>query len=146
MKVKRHRLLLLSGVMWSLVGIMLVSFAVRWFPEMTKKQVTWAIVIGLLWAFGKVFMFRVIARKNISRILTLPHKTWIWTFQKWTSYLIIVFMMTLGISLRTTGLVEKKYLAPMYIGIGLALFLSSFNYYKQFFKEHKMQPAYEIEK
>jgi len=51
--------------------------------------------------------------------MNLPERVGIWRFQTWTSYLLIAFMMGFGITMRTTGWIHKKYLAPVYVGIGL---------------------------
>jgi ATP/ADP translocase len=48
-------------------------------------------------------------------------------------YFLIVFMMSMGIFMRTTNFIPKYLLAPMYVAIGLALFLGSFVYYKSLF-------------
>ncbi len=129
MKVKNHRLVMFSGVLWTLIGLMLMWFAFRWFPELTTKQIMWAFAIGVPLGLGKSFIFKKIVKRNVGRIMNLPERTPIWTFQSGATYLLILFMMTFGITMRTTGWIAKKYLAPVYIGIGLALFLSSFNYY-----------------
>ena len=44
-------------------------------------------------------------------------------------------MISLGIFLRKTSFVPKFLLAPMYIGIGFALFTASFKYYVFIFND-----------
>ena len=50
--------------------------------------------------------------------------------RKWLIIISGIMWTGLGIFIRTTGLIPKIILAPMYIGIGTALFLASFKYYK----------------
>jgi hypothetical protein len=89
------------------------------------------IIIGLLagWSIAR-FGFGNIANKNVNRILAYQKNACIFAFQEWKSYILIAIMMSLGILLRTTELIPKFILAPMYIGIGTALFLASFKYYR----------------
>jgi hypothetical protein len=134
--VPRKWLLLLSGIVWSGTGVLLSFFAYRWFPELTYIQIVSAVIVGIL--LGSViayFGFSIVAKKNIKRILDYSGIVCVFAFQEWKSYILIAFMMTMGIYMRTTGIIPKFLLAPMYIGIGLALFLTSFLYYQSFTKE-----------
>jgi len=132
MKSSHRTLQLISALMWSAVGILLLTFAYHWVPLLNKTQllITWpgGIILGLI-----IFMFGFgnIAKKNIERIKSLPHAPNIWDFQSPKSYLIIVFMVALGIFLRKTPYVPRVILTPVYIGLGVGLFLSSFHYYRE---------------
>ena len=129
--VNRKWLIVISGLMWSVVGIFLNVLAFGWLKYFNNMQIFIIIILGLL--IGLViarFGFRNIANKNVSRILAYPKHACIFAFQEWKSYILIVVMMSLGIILRSTGLIPKFILAPMYIGIGTALFLASFKYYR----------------
>jgi len=72
--------------------------------------------------------FSKIARKNVKRLCLLTERTCVFAFQTWRGYLIIGFMISLGIILRTSA-IPKQYLAVVYTTIGGAIFLSSFHYY-----------------
>ena len=134
--VPRKWLLLLSGIVWSGTGILLNFFAYRWIPELTLIQIEIDVAAGIL--LGSIiayFGFSLVAKKNIKRILAYSGRVCVFAFQEWKSYILIAVMMTMGIYMRTTGLIPKYLLAPVYIGIGLALFLTSFLYYKIFSAE-----------
>ena len=129
--VNRKWLIVISGLMWSSVGIFLNILAFKWLKSFNNVQLLTIIFAGLLG--GSViayFGFGKIANKNIDRIFTYPKEVCVFAFQEWRLYILIAFMMSMGIFLRTTGLIPKFILAPMYIGIGTALFLASFNYYR----------------
>jgi len=129
--VNRKWLILISALMWSAVGIFLNILAFGWLKSYNKIQLIITITIGLF--TGLIidkYGFNIIAKKNIDRILEYPKKACVFAFQEWKSYILIVFMMSMGIFMRTSGLIPKTLLAPMYIGIGTALFLASFNYYR----------------
>jgi hypothetical protein len=84
-----------------------------------------AIVIHL-------YGFSKIADKNLNRLLPMEVKKCVFSFMTWKSYLIVLFMVSLGITLRHSSL-PKQYLSIVYNGIGLALFLSGTKYLKAIF-------------
>ena len=130
-RVDRKWLIVISGLMWSCVGIFLDILAFGWLKHFNNIQILITIIIGLLVGLLIArFGFDNLVNNNVIRILAYPKKACIFAFQEWKSYILIVFMMSLGIFIRTTGLVPKFILAPMYIGIGTALLLASFKYYK----------------
>ena len=84
------------------------------------------------------FGFLKLVDKNLKRILPMDEKKCLFAFIPWKSYLTIAVMITLGITLRHSA-IPKQYLAVLYIGIGLALILSSVRYFRFFIKEMKRQ-------
>ena len=138
--VEKKWLLLISGFMWSAVGVFLNSLTWRWLEMYDTQTAIVAHISGI--ALGitiSLFGFSKIAGKNVNRIYALPEKVSVFAFQEGRSYLLIAFMMSLGIFIRRSGLIPKNLLAPMYIGIGFALFLTSFLYYKHFLEYHRIR-------
>jgi len=135
--VPRRWLLILAGLMWSGVGVLLLSFAVTWW---VKDFSVASIVLGLFGISFSVlanrFQFSRLAVKNIHRINTLNDRTCVFSFQAWTGYLIIAIMMSAGILLRKSS-IPKPYLAVLYATIGGALMQASLNYYRHFFRTVK---------
>lgn len=130
-KVNKNILILLSGIMWSGVGIFLLRLASRWFAELSTNETIFAVMAGiLLGSTIAYFGFIGLANKNIDRINQYQGKVCIWAFQKWTTYFLIAFMMSMGIFMRNIPYIPKFLLSPMYIGIGFALFVASFRYYR----------------
>jgi len=85
----------------------------------------------LLAAIIYVFGFSKLAGKNIRRISNLTgDKICLLAFQEWTSYPLVIVMISLGIFLRIYSPILKPLLAVMYIGIGGSLFLASLHYYE----------------
>lgn len=125
--------------MWTSVGLFLMRLAYRWLLELSTKEILFAVVTGLLLGIAiAYFGFSGLAVKNIDRISQYQkEKLCIWAFQKWTTYLLVIFMMSLGIFMRNTPHIPKFLLSSIYIGIGFALFLASFHYYQFLFKNIK---------
>jgi uncharacterized membrane protein YkvI len=136
--VARNCLILLSAVMWSVIGAFLNFIASRWLPSFENWQVAFTyalgIVGGLIIAF---FGFNNLAKKNRDRINQYPEKVCLFAFQRWQMYLLIAVMMTMGIYMRTSELIPKFLIAPVYVAIGLALVIGSWVYYKHLLDEKK---------
>jgi hypothetical protein len=126
--VDRKYLILIAGIMWCGVGVMLVTFAGSWLAHYPGRGLILFAIAGLLAALPILFLgFLGLARKNINRLLEPPGKRCVFSFITWKSYLIIIFMVTLGITLRHSA-IPKQYLSILYNGIGLGLFLSGIVY------------------
>ena len=130
---KKIWLHLTAGIMWSGVGIMLMAFATGWFGLVHSWTVLLLILAGLLLAAGIYFFgFSKLAANNVRRIINIPkERVCLFAFQKWTSYPLVLVMVAMGIYLRHYSPVPKPYLAILYMGLGVSLFVSSLQYYSQ---------------
>jgi hypothetical protein len=132
--VDKSVLVLMAGLMWCGVGVLLVSYAVTWLSVCTTREQFLLYPVGFLAAMPiHHFGFLKIADKNLNRILSLTEKTNPFSFMTWKSYIIVVIMVSMGITLRHSS-IPKMYLSILYNGIGLALFLSGIRYFRFFFK------------
>lgn len=136
-------LFILAGVMWSGVGLMLCSLALRWLEAVHSYIALWVGLSGLaasliVYRFG----FLHIAEKNINRLHTFLEQASPFAFMSAKSYLLVAFMMALGMTLRASS-IPKLYLAVPYTTIGAALFFSSLHYYPHVWAlaSHATEPA-----
>jgi predicted histidine transporter YuiF (NhaC family) len=126
--VSRRALLLLAGLLWIGVGTLLLRYAVGWLREDQVTHVVALVAVGVLAALLIHHLgFLRVVDKNLGRILPLEGKRCVFSFMSWKSYLVVALMMALGVGLRHSS-IPKPYLAVLYIGIGLALILSSVRY------------------
>jgi hypothetical protein len=131
--VPKKLLLVIAGIMWCCVGIMLTLMAVQWLKLYEGNKWLFAIPGFTAALIIHHFGFLKIVDKNLGRISHLPGNPCIFSFISWKSYLIIIVMITMGISLRHSA-IPKEYLSVIYLSIGLALFLSSIRYFRKFIK------------
>jgi len=130
--VDKKILILLSGLMWCGVGVMLAGFAVSWLSHFHRKMIYY--FAGFLFAMPvHHFGFLKIAGKNLTRLMPLTEKKCFFSFMTWKSYIIVIIMMSLGITLRHSG-IPRNYLSVIYLCIGLALFLSGLRYLRIFLR------------
>ena len=127
--VSKYWLIALAGITWSGVGVMLCRLAYQW---LIVIQWQWSLPLGSLGIVSAWIAYRyglsIIAKKNIDRLCLFPDKSCIFAFQAWKSYLMIIIMVFLGVSVRRSSL-PKQFIAIIYLAMGGALFLSSFHYY-----------------
>lgn len=137
--VKKEYLLLPAGFMWMGVGVMLSLLAIVWLVPVRNHlllEVSGLISGLIIYRFG----FVKLARRNVSRIEALPGKRCFFSFMTLKSYLLVIFMMTLGITLRHSS-IPKEWLSVLYNGIGIGLGLSSLTYFNAFLKMRGNRPS-----
>lgn len=129
--VSRRVLRLTAGVVWTAVGLALCIVAVHWLI-ITHGHWVIALIAGvIIGAFVYRFGFLRLVRKNIARIIEQApgrNKVCLFSFQSWRSYGIIIIMMGMGYGLRHLA-ISRIYLVPIYMAIGIGLFLASLHYY-----------------
>ena len=136
--VNKKWLYLSAGVVWFGVGVLLISFALSWLkPETTVNVLlissSGLVLAGCIYYFG----FSKLAIRNINRIDKMKReKVCFFAFQGWTSYPLVLFMMTLGIYLRTYSPIPKPILAILYLGIGGGLLSASLHYFSNIVRIH----------
>ena len=117
------------------VGIMLLFLAFSWLSTASNLNTYLPASAGVILALiVHHFGFLKIADKNLKRILLMNEKKCLFAFIPWKSYIIIAVMIMMGAVLRHSS-IPKQYLAILYIGIGLALILSSVRYMRMFIRE-----------
>ncbi len=135
--VHHHMLFILAGSMWMGVGLMLLWRASIWVRAI-EGPLAWLLVslsvlLALLF-YG--FMFRKTVNKNIQRLSSLPKRVCLFAFNSTKGYMMIIFMIALGITLRRSP-IPRAYLVIIYIAMGGTLFLSSFHFYHHLWKERR---------
>ncbi|MBW1970781.1 MAG: hypothetical protein JRI82_15040 [Deltaproteobacteria bacterium] len=131
--VSKYWLMVLAGLMWTVVGIMLCRLAYIWLKAVPWSRALPLGSLGLVFALAAYrYPFSKIALKNIDRLCLMADKCCIFAFQAWRSYLVVIFMMLLGITFYSPF--PRHFLAVIYATIGGALFLSSFHFYQRIWR------------
>lgn len=127
-----------AGLMWSGVGALLCFLAYRWLrPVPTSRAMLLTLAGVILALIIYSIRFSRLAKNNIRRISNLAgDKICLFAFQEWTSYPLVIVMMSLGIFLRKISPIPKPLLGVMYIGIGSSLFLASLHYYQHIWRTY----------
>lgn len=121
-KVHKRYLLLIAGIVWLIAGVNILliglpNFAADW----GGNYLFAALAIGVFAVF-MAFIFGPLVKKHNARVLNLPgEKAPFYRFFDVKSYLIMIFMMTGGITLRNSHIAAPIFIGYMYTGIGSAL-------------------------
>jgi len=133
--VTKTVLLFLAGFVWFCVGTALLLLAASWLSRTSDPHKYLLAGAGVTLALlVHHFGFLKIVDVNLKRILPISDRMCMFAFIPWKSYLIIAIMIVMGATLRHSA-IPKQYLAIVYIGIGLALILSSVRYLRIFLRE-----------
>jgi len=126
--VDKKVLLFLAGFMWLGVGTMLLVWSYAWLEGFHVRNAFLFSGAGVgLALVVHHFGFLKIVDKNLGRILPMEGRRCVFSFISWKSYLVVAVMVALGAGLRHSP-VPKPWLSVLYIGMGLALVLSSVRY------------------
>ena len=129
----KHMLLLFAGAMWIAAGIMLCFMAYKWLKAYEGNNTLLFAGTGLT---GSLiihhFGFLRVVDKNLGRIMQMEEKPCMFSFMSWKSYLVVLVMVSAGITLRLSP-IPKEYLSVIYPGIGAALILSSIRYLRHLY-------------
>jgi hypothetical protein len=130
----------LAGVIWSGVGLYLISLGVGWIIRGKLDHPVYYLISGIILASGIYwFGFSRLAKKNSKRIDQLEaEKPCLFAFQEWHSYPLVLFMIGLGVTLREYTPIPKPLLGILYIGIGGGLASASLHYYFIIIKRWKI--------
>ena len=137
MRVKRATLLLIAGIVWDIAGINILRIGIVTYPPYIGI-VQIALSVLIFGAFS--MMFRRIVTRHTARILGMEdERVPVWLFFDKRSYLLMIFMMGLGISLRSTGIAPDIFIAVFYTGLGCALTLAGILFIRAYFVASRKQ-------
>lgn len=127
LKINNRLLLLIASIVWLIAGFSVTRIGVIAYKDnLSIVNVLFSVLIFCIFWFA---IFKNLVTKHTIRIKGyFTEKQYFWNFFDFKSFIIMVFMMTLGISLRAFNLAPTNFIAILYVGIGTALVLASFNF------------------
>lgn len=131
MKVGKRSLVLISAIVWIMAGFNVLKIGI----EAYQNYISVVNVIGSIFVFMIFWnmIFKKMVDKNVVRIENMiGEKHNFWVFFDLKSFIIMAFMMTMGISLRVYSLVPEVFIAVFYSGLGTALGLAGVKYLYKF--------------
>lgn len=121
-KVGKIHLLAINGLMWTAIGTKIAVTGVCNYLAAPPGKLWWMIPLSLLVFAGFYLIFTGIVRKYSERILSLPgpKESVFRTFSP-KGYLVIAFMITLGITLKYIPGLPDTFFAWFHTGLGAGL-------------------------
>ena len=129
-------LLLLASALWLFAGFNVCRAGIEACIEDHELPV-FLLMVPVFFLFGAMFLRLLF--KNVRRILGYRAEKQLF-LKAFTikSYIIIAFMIAMGITLRSTGIVPVRFVAFFYTGLGSALFLCGAVYLTSFFLHSRL--------
>lgn len=119
---KRH-LLLANTIVWGAPGVKILVTGIQSYLALwPSKSIFWLALGTVAVLAGFVWMFNRIVKRYADRILDFPEeKKSLFAFLPVRGWILILFMMGLGISLKFIPGVPTEFFASFYCGLGPAL-------------------------
>lgn len=128
--VPKRLLLFLAACVWTFAGTMLMFKGYKMLD--TTSYLLWLKLVVVL-AAGTVFYLKVfsgLSMKHTFRILNMKVAyPCVFSFFNFRSYLIMIFMISMGITLKTTGWIPFGTLSFLYLMMSVPLLLSSVRFF-----------------
>ena len=120
LSVHKNTLILIAGIVWAIAGFNIVRIGLIAYAG---NVTWWRVLLSIaVYTVFQVFIFGKMVKKHTARILQYEDERQnVFRFFDTKSYLIMVFMMTLGISLRVSDVVPNGFIAYFYTGLGASL-------------------------
>ena len=124
---KKH-LYFVAGLIWGVPGIIISIKGICAYRMQPSENLWWLLMITVAVLASFFMMFRRIVDRYCSRIASLPSKVQIWHTFPLRGWILLVFMMGLGIALKHIPQVPSAFTAAFYSGLGPMLLISSVRY------------------
>ena len=122
--VRRRTHLLLAAMLWTFIGLLLLTKASYRFFQVPEYQLIIIITALVSGTLKSIFILDRSARRSIERILDFKDGTCLGAVYSVKTWLLVVGMMGMGIVLRNSSL-PLSLLCFIYFTIGWALLFSS---------------------
>lgn len=134
LRIPTKSLLLVNGLLWTAIGIKIAFIGVDYYGRLADIP-WWYYALSAVVFAGFWFMFTGVVRKYSERIMamTAPRTSIFKTFSV-KGYLIIAFMITLGITLKRIPQVPDSFIAWFYCGLGPGLLSAGIRFILRWWK------------
>ena len=126
--IRRAYSYVLAAVIWGIPGVNIAVKGIRTYMLIKPDDLWWLMLITLIVAAFFFFIFRHVTRRYSERIASLPDRVMIWQIFPPKGWILLVFMMGLGITLKCIPAVPMSFTASFYSGLGPMLILAALRF------------------
>lgn len=129
--ISRKSLLLIATIVWLIAGINVIIVGIKtWQTVDTLSLPIKLLYATIVLAFFIFCIFKPIHKKYVERIKNLPNKNHPFSVFNYKGWLIMFFMIGLGVSIRKFALAPDSFIATFYCGLGTALTYTGILFFK----------------
>lgn len=133
LKVKKPILVAIAGAIWLIAGANISRIGIK--EYINFFTVSNALISAGIFVFFYGMIFRRMVKKHTNRIMGYSDdKVSAFKFFDFKGYIVMTFMMGLGIVLRVFKLAPLEFIAVFYTGLGLGLLLAGVMFIVAFIK------------
>ena len=134
LKIPTKSLLIVNGLLWTAIGTKIALIGIDHYGRLEHIP-WWYFLLSAVVFAGFWFMFTGVVRRYSGRILSMKEpRTSIFKTFSLKGYLIIAFMITLGITLKRIPQVPDSFIAWFYCGLGPGLLSAGIRFIFRFFR------------
>ena len=123
MKVKKHNLLVIASIVWLFAGFNILRIGIKTYANYLSLF-NFAISVVIFLIFWSMVFYKLTV-KHTDRINNYEtEKQFFLNFFDLKSFIIMAFMITFGITIRSFNLLPDRFIAIFYTGLGSALFMA----------------------
>ena len=137
--VSKQFLLITAGVVWIIAGANILRIGLRTWQSAEGDwmyKVCEATIVFLLFF---VFVFRKLYYKHTRRIERKKDKNCPFSFFDAKGWIVMTFMITLGVTIRVFHLLPDSFISVFYTGLSIALMFTGFLFLRYWWKNQKQQ-------
>ena len=130
--MKTKTLAFIAGIIWLIAGLNVCRIGVASWTNLDTTSVVMVIgSIVTMILFSSMFVKMLF--KNMRRIQEIEaEKRRVWNIMPLKSYIIMAFMITFGVLLRSCQVIPRSFIASFYVGLGSALMMAGIIYISAF--------------
>lgn len=126
--VSRRYLYLFAALIWGIPGITITLKGINAYSNIQRSQLWWLLIAMVCVAIFFYKIFRKVTKRYIEHIAILPDRCLPFQTFPFKGWVLILFMMGLGITLKFIPSVPLQFIASFYSGLGPMLILSAFRF------------------
>ena len=116
---------MVAAAIWGIPGINIAVKGIRSYMLMRSDDLWWLMLITVAVSVFFFIIFRRVVRKYSERIVSLPDSVMIWHVFPPKGWILLAFMMGLGITLKYMSSVPMAFTASFYSGLGPMLIVAA---------------------
>ena len=119
---------IVAALIWGIPGINIAIKGLRTYMLMKPEDLWWLILITVAVSVFFFIIFRRVVIKYSERIASLPERVMIWQIFPPKGWILLVFMMGLGITLKHILGMPMSFTASFYSGLGPMLIVAALRF------------------
>ena len=126
--IRRTYSYVIAAAIWGIPGINIAIKGVKTYMLMNSDDLWWLMLITIAVSIFFLIIFRRVVRKYSERIASLPDSVMIWQIFPPKGWILLAFMMGLGITMKHIPDVPMSFTASFYSGLGPMLIVSALRF------------------